>query len=186
LEGRKKVGKTQLNGELARDEKHASSLAGAEWADGPLRTSLHVRDINKNFTTVTNAPSGQGEIGATWTADGDWNSLSASATADIFQDRINPNPDNPQALNYDTSANVRVPLNDDVALDTNAHYVNNPGQISPRRFTSGSARVSATFDVWGNRKGTVFTGGSVKGLVMPLCRRLNMTAVLLFPVFKSL
>ena len=162
IEGRKKIDKVQLSGELARDQQHKASLAGVEWADGPVRTGVNFRDINKNFTTVTNAPSGQGEIGATWTADGNWEKLNASATADVYQDRLNPNPNNPEALNYDTSVHTRVPINQVVALDTNAHYTDMQGQVSPRRFASGDARISTNFDVWGGKKGNIYAGGSVQ------------------------
>lgn len=162
IEGRKKIEKFQLSGELASDDQQLSSMTGVQWEDGPVRTGLNFRDINKNYTTVTNPPSGQGEIGGTWTADGYWEDFTASAALDVFQDRLSPNPQDPQALNYDTSFRIRTSLNETLSLDSNVNYIDTPGQVSPRNFSSGNLRVSKVFDAWGGRKGTTYLGGSLQ------------------------
>ncbi len=158
LEGQQKVGPLDFNAELARDDRVMASLAGVKWANGLLRQGLHFRNINKEYMTIESSPSNQGEIGATWTTNTSTDRFSSDTFVDVFQDRVLPNVDDPEALNYDTNAHVNIPLGERYNFDTSARFVTTPGQASPRTYAGLDARLSRSIPVWGGRRGTVYVG----------------------------
>lgn len=160
VQGQQKVGKVDLNAELARDDRSTSGLAGIKWANGLFHQALNFRDISKKFTTVTAAPANQGEIGATWSTNMNGDRFSSDSFVDVYQDRLYPNEGKPDALNYDTNAHTRVSVGDHYAWDTTGRYVFTPGESSPRRYESLDTRITRDFPVWGGRKGYVYAGGS--------------------------
>ncbi|MEI6437822.1 MAG: pilus assembly protein N-terminal domain-containing protein [Candidatus Omnitrophota bacterium] len=159
LQGEQKAGPFDLNAELARDDRTTASLAGIKWANGLVHQGVNFRNINKEFTTITASPSNQGEIGATWTTNTSTDKFSAGSFVDVYQDRLYPNADDPQALNYDTNAHIAIPLGQ-YSWDTSGRYVTTPGQASPRTYAGVDTRLSRGFPVWGGRRGTGYIGAS--------------------------
>lgn len=161
IEARKKLDRLALNAELARDDQQTASLAGARWEDGALRSTLNVRDINRDFTTVLSAPSNQGEVGATWSADVNGDRTNVGSVVDVYRNRLYFNTLDREAFNYDTEVHANATLDEDRAtsLDTTARYVHTPGDASPRRFVSSSSRLSQSLNLWSDRTGTIFAGG---------------------------
>ncbi len=158
VSGMQKIGKVSLDGELARDDTTTASLAGAQWEGGRFRTGVKFRDINKDFSTVTSTASNQGDIGAVWTTDTTLPKAGITTSVEAYRNRINFNPDAPQAYNYDTNAGVNVPINEVYNLNTNVSYSDTSGDISPRRHVAGMSRLTRSIDLWNGRKGTGYAG----------------------------
>ncbi|MBI4308807.1 MAG: pilus assembly protein N-terminal domain-containing protein [Candidatus Omnitrophica bacterium] len=160
IEGRRAFDGITLNGEIARDQAHHAALAGTKWEKGPLNTALNFRNVNRNFNNVSSFPPNQGEIGAAWTTGANLEKFSTNTFVDVYRDRFYFNPNDPEALNYDANARVRVPFSRDLWSETNGYYTYTPGELSPRRNGSLHERFSKYFDVWGGRKGTFYAGGA--------------------------
>ncbi len=195
VNGMQKIGKVTLDGEVAHDDKTTASLAGAQWDAGIFRTALKLRDINKDFTTVTSAASNQGDIGALWTTNTALPKAGVTTSVEAYRNRIMFNPAQPQAYNYDTGAGVNIPINEDYNLNTNVNYSDTPGDISPRRYVSGLSRLTRMFNFWNKRRASVYAGvsgqrnryrvssssdydrdGVLTGFQLPLTQDLSYTA----------
>jgi hypothetical protein len=159
IDGVHKIDKWTLSGELARENEHVAAVSGLKWGNGGLHTSLHVRDINRSFMTVTSAPSSQGEVGAMWITNAQQEKWSAGSVVDVYRDKQYFNPDNPDALNYDTNAFYHLLINPRLWVDTSARYIDTSGELSPRRNAGLDARLTRSVQVWGGRQGTVYIGG---------------------------
>jgi hypothetical protein len=192
VEGEQKFGRLVLKGELAKDDKSKAGLAGMRWESGEFRTALNVRDTGKDFTTVTGVGAGQGVTGATWTTNSKIRTASVSTALDVYQEHVFYNPDHPDAVNYNMSSQVSLPLDKDHSLDLGARYSDTPGELSPRTYFSGSARLKRAFGIWGGRRGSIYAGssyqqsrfaflpaaeydryGAVTGFYLPLTRHLT-------------
>jgi len=147
-----------LNAEEANDSRHDSTLASLKWQDGGFRSGLHFRDIDKNYATVSGLPANQGEIGASWTTEADFKDITASTFLETYRDRLNFNPNDPSALNYDASGHVRVNITPNTWSDSDLNYEDTPGELSPRRSLGLNERLSRSFGIWNSLKGTVFGG----------------------------
>jgi len=160
VEGQQKIQNVTLKAELARnDESHSASLTGIRWQQGPWDTAFNFRDINRDYTTVVSPPANQGEIGAIWTGNAEFEKLSAQTIVDVYRNRLYFNPDNSGAYNLDTRASLHGFFNRDLWWDGNASYTDTPGELSPRRNVTGDLRLSRGFDTWNARKGTLYGGG---------------------------
>jgi len=144
--------------EQGSDSSHQATLASLKWKDGDFRTGLHFRDIDKNYSTISTLPAYQGEIGTSWTTDGDFKNFTESTFVEAYQDRLNPNPDHPNALNFDASGQLRANLTQNSWSDSNFNYVDTAGEPSPTRSLGLNERISRSFGIWKAMKGTVFTG----------------------------
>jgi hypothetical protein len=160
FEGRKQILNTFLNGEYANDSKYTSSLTGIRWKEGAFGTALNFRQINKNFTTITGYPSNQGEVGAIWSSSFDADKISLQTTTNVYRQYLFYNPDNPEALNIDSSASLHFPLVKSVWSDLNIYYVSTPGEISPRTTVGLNERISKSFNLLGFNNVSTYVGGA--------------------------
>ncbi|MEI8012203.1 MAG: hypothetical protein WCI27_06955, partial [Candidatus Omnitrophota bacterium] len=160
VEGRYRIDRALLNAELARDDMNLASIAGMKWQGNGWNSGLNFRDINKDFTTISNAPSGQGETGVLWRSDLQGDSFNANATMDVYRQKLYFNPDAPDALNYDTDANLRFQLNPLLSFDNAVNYADTAGEMSPRRTLGLTSRLTRSFGIWGGqRNGSVYVSG---------------------------
>ena len=161
VEGRQTIKNVTLNAELARnDEGHSASLTGIRWRDSGLETALNFRDINRDYTTVVNAPANQGEIGALWTTSAAFEKFDAQTTVDVYRNRLYFNPNDTQALNLDANGHLHVPIDRNLWSDAGVSYTDTRGELSPRRNLNVDERLSRSFDTWNARKGTLYGGGT--------------------------
>ncbi len=147
-----------LNAEQASDSSHQSSLASLKWQDGGFKTGFNFRNIDKNYSTISTLPSYQGETGAVWTTDADYKNITANSFVETYRDRLDSNPDDPSALNYDANGHIRVKITDNLWSDSDLNYVDTPGEISPERSLALNERLSRSFGIWNSQKATVFGG----------------------------
>jgi len=159
VEARKKLFNTFLNAEYGSDTKHTSSLVGAKWREGALSSMLNFRQINKSYTNITGFPSNQGEIGGTWTTSYDVQKLNVQAVLNMYRQYLFFNPNNPDALNFDTSAAVFMPITDSIRSDSSAYYVTTPGESSPRSNLALNQRFTKSFNFFTLKSLSVYLGG---------------------------
>lgn len=162
IEARKRIYNLYLNGEHALGNERTSSLAGARWEQGNFTSRLNFRQINKNFTTVSAIPGSQGEIGGMWTTDYDNGQISQQTMVDIYRQYLFFNPNNPDALNYSLSGQLRVPLIKPYWSDTRAYYQHTPGDISPRRNITFDQRISRLINFLTFKNSSIYVGGTVQ------------------------
>lgn len=159
IEAKKTIDKLILNTELARNDANSSAMTGGiKWSQGSFQSNITARNINSAYTSVLGPSMAQGEIGAMWTTDTDWEKLKFSSVVDTYRNRAFFNPDNPDGYNLNTSVNVKVPLNDRYAVEMNTNYVDTPQDISPRRSITLGNRLIRNLNVWGGRTGSISTG----------------------------
>ncbi len=160
-QAKQKIENFTLSGELAQNEGNRNAtLSGIRWENYGLRTAVNFRNINREFTSIANAPSNQGEIGATWLSNVDYERINAQAVVDVYRNRLFFNPNNSGASNVDASGHIHAMLSPWLWNDGSVYYVNTPGELSPRRTFGIDDRMSRSFGNWTSRRGTVYTGGS--------------------------
>lgn len=149
-----------FKGELARtNDGNNAGVSGLTFQRGNAMTSFNFRDVSRNFTTISTLPGYQGEIGGTWVAALEGEKFSGETILDVFRDRLNANPSNPDGLNYDANGRLRYMLTSFLSNEAGFYYADEPQQFSPRRNLQVNDRFSLDFPVWGERYATVYAGG---------------------------
>ena len=161
IEGQQKIDKVTLNAELARNDEERNALSsGLRYDNKEFTSSVNIRDINREYTTVFGPVSSQGEIGAVWSTGFYNERFDAQTVLDMYRNRLYFNPNDPQALNFDLNGRLRMPINSWLSTDAGIFYVDTPGDLSPRRNLGLDDRISVSFDTWGNRQGILYTGAA--------------------------
>jgi hypothetical protein len=159
VEFQKQINVVRLGGELAYDEDSFARTLSSHWGNEGLRFNVSARDIEDDFTTIASLPANRGEVGGIVDFSWDMDHVDLYGTADIYRDRFLSNPDNPDALNYDLSSSVEVPLSPSSRWRNSVYYVYTPGELSPRRNTRMMSNYFKSFEVWGERRLSLSFGG---------------------------
>lgn len=159
LEARQRFQKMLMQGEVATNHDTLAKTLTSKLGGDHRRFRASFRDIDKDFTTITNLPSNQGEIGGTLGMDLDYERFSVSSDADLYRDRLFPNAENPDALNYDLDSSVRVPINNTTGWTSTVYYLNTPGELSARRNFRLINTLSKKYKILGRDLNT-FVGGN--------------------------
>lgn len=160
VEGEHKFGRATFKAEFAEDDKTHAATAGVRWDDGEFHTALNAWNVGKDFTTVTGTGSQQGVTGATWTTASLIRKARVTTALDVYQNHLFYDPADQDGINYTASAQADVPLNEVYSLDSSVSYTDTPNELSPRKYFSGTTRLTRVFDVWGGRKGSAYIGSS--------------------------
>ena len=147
-----------LNAEEGSDTNHDATLASLRWQDGTFKSNISARNIDKGYSTVSTLPSYQGETGVSWSTDGDYRKFSESTFFEAYRDRLNLNPNDSGAYNYDGNGHLRYNFTDTLWSDSDFNFMDTAGEISPMHNWAGNQRVSKSFGIWNGLKGTVFSG----------------------------
>ncbi len=158
IDARHRFQKALVAGEVATNGDNLAKTVSSRFGGDQLRLRAGFRDIDEDFTTVTNLPANQGEIGALLGADWTDDRFEVSSNADIYRERILSNADDPDALNYDLDSSVRIPLNDTTTWATSGYYLNTPGELSHRRNFRLINDLSKRYEIWGDRELQTFVG----------------------------
>ncbi len=167
VEGVYRINKVLFNAELARDSRNTASIGGMSWGGKGWDSALSFKNINKNFTTVTSAPSGQGTTSMLWTSNINAESYSAGTMLDVTRQRLYTNPNNPDALDYDANANINIPLSPKLAFASRVRYVDTAGDILPRHSMGLNTGLTRNIEVWGGRNGSVYVSGGYQESTYP-------------------
>ncbi len=147
-----------LNAEEGSDSAHDATLASLKWKNQDFSTSLNFRNIDKSYAAISSLPAYQGETGATWVTNYDSKAFTASSYVEAYKDRLNANPDNSGALDYDAYGQITVNIADNLTSDSDLNFLDTQGDLSPQRSFSFHERLSRSFGIWNSLKGTVFGG----------------------------
>ncbi|MFP4472580.1 MAG: SdrD B-like domain-containing protein [Candidatus Omnitrophota bacterium] len=135
--------------ETGYDENAAGLHLRAQYADDERIASVQFRQIPRNYNTVTGTPADQGEVGTRLTYNYNQGSTVWRSYLDLYRDRENKNPDNPDAMNVDFSLSGIMPLNPDLDWRNSVYFVHTPGlwaEQTDYRVTSGLYKTLQVFD----------------------------------------
>jgi len=184
-----------LNAEEGYDSSHDATLASLKWQKGAFNTGLNFRNIDKNYSTISTLPSYQGETGASWTTDTEFENMEEYTFVEAYRDRLDPNLDHPSALDYDANGHFHVNIARDLWSDSDFNYLNTAGDLSPTNSLGLNERLFRRFAIWHSLQATVFGGAGyqnshtpgsnvsnfdredvITGINLPLTRQLSFDA----------
>ena len=163
FQSRDRLGKIDLNSELGYDGNRFGELANARrnWPNSSL--SLSLRNVDKDYQTITGRAAYAGEPGAglnwSWRP---WQKLSLNSGLDVYRNQLDPNPNNPDALNYGAQGSANLQLSPTSRINSNLYYNATPGLSYPQKywnFDTGYSK-SLEFDFFGRRNAGYYTGYS--------------------------
>jgi hypothetical protein len=158
LEGQRRMHDILFSGETAYDESAQAHLLGSQFGSGNFFGRINFRDIEKDFTTITNLPANQGEVGGNIFLN--WNSepLAIDTSLDLYRDRLFFNPDDPNAINRDFSTSFDVRVSPTDQWRTSLFYLDTPGEISPRQNVRAFTNYTKRFRLSETRDFTTTVG----------------------------
>jgi len=185
-------GRTDFAAELAYADKDFAYTTDLDYElNDDMDFSLNFRNIDKEYTTVTDNLSRQGEVGSIlsflWHPEG----FSVDSTIDIYRNRLIPNPDHGAAYNYDWSTSFQKLLDHNASWSTNIYYSDTPGLVSPHRNSRIYNTYSKSFQISETKMISTFIGQSYQKsryAYSPLSEfdRLGASAGVRIPLVKDL
>lgn len=160
LEAQQRIHPLLLRGEVATNTDTLAETLLTQFGSDRQWVRVNFRDIDNDFTTITSLPSNQGEIGANIGLNLDYDAFDVNSYLDFYRERFLPNPDDPNALNYDFNTSVSVPLSEKTEFLSTVYYSDTPGELSPRRGIRSINTLSQRFKIWADREMRAFVGAS--------------------------
>ena len=112
-----------------------------------LRIRTEYRNIYPGYVTILGTPSRLGEMGGLCYLEfSGIKDLFLSQRADIYRDRLYPNPEYPDMWNVELDTYANYSLGPNTALNANFRYWDEKGRVSPRRERTMGAGISQSFD----------------------------------------
>ncbi len=166
FETHNRLGRALIHSEIAHDEER--------WA-GRLRSVTNrenssfiwsLRDIEKDFDTITGRPSGSGEIGSNFNYEwrGEDRTINRNFTAflDLYQDREQENPQRPHWINTDLSTSYDFNLNPKLRSRTSFYYSTTPQVLSSRTNVRLNQAFTKSFAWFYQQNASLTLGSSVQ------------------------
>ena len=122
-----------LAGEVAYDEDTFAETLSSVMKGDNYNLNIGLRDIDKDFTTITSLPSNRGEVGGAVTFDWKLADVDTSSFLDLYRDRFLPNVDHPDALNLDFNTSIGFSPSTNDNIRASLYYLDTPGELSPRQ-----------------------------------------------------
>ncbi|MFH1246000.1 MAG: SdrD B-like domain-containing protein [Candidatus Omnitrophota bacterium] len=135
-----------LAGELGYDSEYLGLLLGSEITMPTLKINTQFRNLDENFLTITGRPAHSGELGGSIEVNYvPFNWLNIYCDGDVYQDRLFPNLDEPDRLNYNFNTSSYISLDPTTALRLEYQYIDEQGKLSPRLAHSSGIGVTKRF-----------------------------------------
>lgn len=160
LEAQQRIDPLLLKGEIATNTDTLAETLSAQLGSDRQRVRVNFRDSDKDFTTITGLPSNGGEIGANIGMDLDYDAFDVYSSLDFYRDRLFPNADDPDALNYDFNSSFQRPIDERTNFSSTVYYLDTPGELSPRRNLRWMNTLSRRYKIWADRDLSAFMGAS--------------------------
>ncbi len=153
IEAEQYFGNTKISSEFAYDEDNVAATLYSSWKNENSRVSVRLRNIEKNFTTLTGRAGGQGQIGVEVNIDNKFsNNIRLSSDLDVYRDRVFYNPRKRNNPNFELRETLVIPLTNSSSWQTSFYYDYTPGAISPQRSLRLNNQYSKSGKLWNNRR----------------------------------
>jgi hypothetical protein len=149
-----KSDKWDLRYELGYDTENLAHLFTAKYEIPKLKFTEEIRNTDERFVTMTGSGWRVGELGSlssfSYTP---LEGLDINSRLDVFQDRLFPNPKNPERWNTDFRTDISWRLDSLTTLRSDYNFLNELGRLSPFRSHNIGLGLSRTFE-WPRRIST--------------------------------
>ncbi|OQX81994.1 MAG: hypothetical protein B6D56_00975 [Candidatus Omnitrophica bacterium 4484_70.1] len=191
LEAQRKFKNNKIYSEIGFDGENLAGIINSMFKKGKLSLNLNLRDIPKDFTTVTTRAQDRGEIGGIVRVKYELPKWAFSSDLDVYRDRYLFNPEKPDKLNFDWSASLSFSLTPLSFLRTSLGYTHTPQLLSPQKSFRINNNYSTRFTFLKNKFISVFLGNTYQRnryILSPSSNydRYGLSGGVGFPLFKSL
>ncbi|UCC95470.1 MAG: hypothetical protein JSW40_01650, partial [Candidatus Omnitrophota bacterium] len=138
--------KISVSTEVASDQDQIAANVSGVFRTPKLNVHLSLRDIEKDFTTISAQPPSIGEIGGAFGFD--WypmDRISLRSNFDLYRDRFLYNPEEPDKFNFTSDNSLHVTLSPTSQITSSLHYANAPGLYFPYRNLNALATYNKQF-----------------------------------------
>ncbi len=136
--------------EIASDTKNLAQVFTSRYNGDNLYVNLQLRDIDKEYMSITGAGWSQGELGALLNLNyRPTDKLTFIQRVSIYRDRLYPAEDNPNRFNEDLDSNLTYRLDPLTSLEAGYTLQNDLGKISQSRYQSAGIGVNRLFSLFG-------------------------------------
>ena len=133
--------------EIAFDSERFAHLLTTRYAVANFGLNIELRDTDKYFHTMTGSGWRQGELGVlTNLSYKPTEKLNTNIRLDVYQDRLNPNPEKVDRLNEDFNWDALYTIDNSASFRLDYSLQNQLGRVSPTRYHSAGAGLYKTFD----------------------------------------
>jgi len=140
------LGKWRLNYEAANDSKKFANLFNLRYVQPNLAASMQLRDINREFTSITGSGWSQGQLGSLLTFNyNPIKKLEIYSSLDLYQDRLYPANAGNERLNEDFNLNSVYRIDPLTQLSMNYILQNELARISRYRYQSIEGGLNRDF-----------------------------------------
>jgi len=141
--------------EIASDTKNLAQLFTSRYNGDNLYANLQLRDIDKQFVSITGAGWRQGEFGALLNLNyRPTDKITFTQRADIYRDRLYPAEDNPNRFNEDLDSTLTYKLDPLTSLEASYTLQNDLGKLSQVRYQSSGLGANRLFSLFGKEVST--------------------------------
>ncbi|MBU0693485.1 MAG: pilus assembly protein N-terminal domain-containing protein [Candidatus Omnitrophica bacterium] len=145
--------------ELAYDEDSLAGFFNSSYKLDDLTLRCNLRNIEKNFTTISGYPPNRGEIGGVLGLDLKISdNVNFSSDLDIYRDRYLFNEEKKRRPNFNSNTNLSLSLSPTSSLYNTLYYTYEPGLSFPRRYLNARTTYSKSFKIFNERSLSTFLG----------------------------
>ncbi|MDD5060069.1 MAG: SdrD B-like domain-containing protein [Candidatus Omnitrophica bacterium] len=138
------------NYEIANDTKNFAQIFSTRYNVKNFDAKLQLRDIDKEFNSITGPGWRQGEFGALLNFNySPNNKLTLTQRVDIYRDRLYPSADKGDRYNEDLDTTINYKIDPLTNVDVTYTLQNDLGKISETRYQSGGLGVNKLFSLLG-------------------------------------
>lgn len=132
--------------EIANDTETFAHLLNSRYTQPNLNFTAELRNISRNFNTITDRAWRAGEIGGLFNLScKPTEKLGMRSSLDVYRDRLFPAPDNDRRLNEDFNWDANYQVGPQTALSLNYTLQNDLGKVSQYRYQSPGLGLSKSF-----------------------------------------
>lgn len=159
FETQNRLGRSLINSEIAHDEERWAGRLRSVYNKDNSSFIWSLRDIEKDFDTITGHPSGSGEIGSNFNYEWRGKDKNFAAFLDLYQDREQENSEKSHWINTDFSSAYGINLNPKLHYRTSFYYSTTPQILSARTNVRLNQAITKSF-AWFYQQNISLTLGS--------------------------
>jgi len=134
-----------LTYEIANDSEAFAHLVNFRYIKPKINLSTELRDIDKNFNSMTGMGWRDGELGGLFNLNyRPTKNLNMLSRLDLYRDRLYPAEDNYHRLNEDFNWNTTYTIDPSSSLNLNYALQNQLGRISQNRYQNAGLGINKT------------------------------------------